>query len=315
MAGVPANADILAAYLYWETIDLPGSANLNPLTTPVKFRGQPVTDANVKVVKGSSVPGIGASCYSSGTPLTLTMFRADVLHLLKSDPNVKKPERRLVNDADLQANGFGLNTVTLPEAGNGNNAPQSAGASLFVVYRDPAEPLRKIVVYDGVYVQPSLDVPMTQTLRGFYQSASGKSAKITHIVAAGQKNTRERMFFNDSPPAIAPGTQIAPSATFPTDPFPNAQTSSDRAWASPTIDVSSLMTPRNNFGDFGETATTTVDHSGGGSYDCLTWAAVIFSTAVADVDHDGIPDGLEDAAGGLKDPKGTDLFMASLCQI
>ncbi|HMJ84258.1 MAG TPA: hypothetical protein VK504_13855, partial [Vicinamibacterales bacterium] len=173
MAGVPANADILAAYLYWETIDLPGSLNLNPLTTPVKFRGQPVTDANVKVVKGSSVPGIGASCYSSGTPLTLTMFRADVLHLLKSDPNVKKPERRLVNDADLQANGFGLNTVTLPEAGNGNNTPQSAGASLFVVYRDAAEPLRKIVVYDGVYVQPSLDVPMTQTLRGFYQSASG----------------------------------------------------------------------------------------------------------------------------------------------
>ena len=61
MSGVPKDADILAAYLYWETIDLPGSANLNPLTTPVKFRGQPVTDANVKVVKGSSVPGIGAS--------------------------------------------------------------------------------------------------------------------------------------------------------------------------------------------------------------------------------------------------------------
>ena len=76
------------------------------------------------------------------------MFRADVLHLLKSDPNVKKPERRLVNDADLVTNGLALNTVTLPEAGNGNNTPQSAGASLLVVYRNPAEPLRKIVVYD-----------------------------------------------------------------------------------------------------------------------------------------------------------------------
>ena len=73
MAGVPANADILAAYLYWETIDLPGSPNLNPQTTPVKFRGQPVIDAKVQVVRGSSVPGIGASCYSSGAPLTLTM--------------------------------------------------------------------------------------------------------------------------------------------------------------------------------------------------------------------------------------------------
>src|ERR1051325_8159182 len=48
MSGVPANADILAAYLYWETIDLPGSPNLNPQTTPVQFRGQPVADANVK---------------------------------------------------------------------------------------------------------------------------------------------------------------------------------------------------------------------------------------------------------------------------
>ena len=66
------------------------------------------------------------------------------------------------------------------------------------------------------------------------------------------------------------------------------------------------MTPGNNSGGgFGETATTTVDHSSGGSYDCLTWAAIIFSTAVADVDNDGLPDGLEDAAGGLQDPKGT----------
>src|SRR5204863_1346743 len=70
--------------------------------------------------------------------------------------------------------------------------------------------------------------------------------------------------------------------------------------------VSTLMTPRHNAGAFGETATTMVDHPGGGAYDCLTWAAVIFSTAVADVDHDGIPDGLEDSpvAGGLKDPNG-----------
>src|SRR3989442_10969758 len=42
---VPQNADILAAYLYWETIDHPGSVNLDPQHTPVKFRGQPVTDA------------------------------------------------------------------------------------------------------------------------------------------------------------------------------------------------------------------------------------------------------------------------------
>ena len=36
-------------------------------------------------------------------------------------------------------------------------APESAGASLVVFYRDPSQPLRRIVSYDGVYVQPSLN--------------------------------------------------------------------------------------------------------------------------------------------------------------
>src|SRR5262245_65151685 len=69
---------------------------------------------------------------------------------------------------------------------------------------------------------------------------------------------------------------------------------------------------------YGETATTTVDHSGGGGYDCLTWGAVIFSTAVKDTDPsndpdpgapsgDGLPDGLEDAVSGLLDPDGQPL--------
>src|SRR5437870_5791305 len=35
---VPQTADILAAYLYWETIDRVGSATLDPQRTPVKFR-------------------------------------------------------------------------------------------------------------------------------------------------------------------------------------------------------------------------------------------------------------------------------------
>ena len=38
--------------------------------------------------------------------------------------------------------------------------------------------------------------------------------------------------------------------------------------------------------------------------------AVIFRTAVADVDNDGIPDGLEDAEGGLKHPS-DDLSLIS----
>ena len=65
------------------------------------------------------------------------------------------------------------------------------------------------------------------------------------------------------------------------------------------------MTPGNNSDDgYGETATTSVDHTGGGGYDCVTWNAIVFSTAIEDVDHDGLPDALENAAAGapLKDP-------------
>src|SRR5262249_23221281 len=49
--------------------------------------------------------------------------------------------------------------------------------------------------------------------------------------------------------------------------------------------------------------------------DCLTTGAVVFSTAVEDLDNDGLPDGLEDVSGSvlghptysLKDPDGTEL--------
>ena len=57
-----------------------------------------------------------------------------------------------------------------------------------------------------------------------------------------------------------------------------------------------------------ETATTTVYHQPpNGGYDCLSWGAIVFSTAVADVDGDGLPDKLETTAAGLKDPDGKDL--------
>ena len=56
MSGVPANADILAAFLYWETI----STQISQVDG-AKFRGNPVT-----VVKATSarLDGDAASCWS-----------------------------------------------------------------------------------------------------------------------------------------------------------------------------------------------------------------------------------------------------------
>ena len=293
MSGVPANADILAAFLYWETIDVSVSPQA---ASGAKFRGTDITAVRVKSA-AQALTGSTAACWSSGgAPLTLTMFRADVLRLLppQLDVNGKSTGKLLVNDADLISNGLALNTVTLPEAGVGNRIPQSAGASLLVVYRNTSEPLRRIVLYDGVFIQPP-GVTMTQTLRGFYQSSTTKSAKITHIAGSGAKNPTEQLFFNGSLVAV--------------DPFPDPSVSSDRAWANPTFDVSSLMSPIANpvGGSYGETATTAVNHGKTSPYECLAWAAIVFSTAIKDGDGDGISDALEDTPAGLLDGNGVPL--------
>jgi len=77
MNGVPDNADILAAFLYWETISTQ-IAQVNG----AKFRGFPVT--GVKAASNQLTPET-ASCFSSGggsgAAYTMTMFRADVLYV------------------------------------------------------------------------------------------------------------------------------------------------------------------------------------------------------------------------------------------
>jgi len=293
---VPNDADIVAAYLYWEMI-LPEA---NPrLANGVTFRGEPILLNDLVGVKASTLDltGTTSSCWSSGSPLTMVQFRADVLRFLpiRLDRDNKPTGKRMVTDDDLGDHNLPLHSVTLPTR-NGNQIPESAGASLVLVYRDLSEPLRKIVVYDGIYIQPSLNDAMTQTIRGFYQSAASRSAKITHIIGSGQPNNNELVRFNN-------GTTDTPIS--PANPAFGGS-SSQRAWSTLTYDVSTLMNPAPagaSLTGYGETVTTTVAHSpANGGYDCLAWGAVIFSTAVADRDHDGLPDGIEDSTSGLTDP-------------
>ncbi len=289
MSGVPANADVLAAYLYWETI----STQISQVDYP-KFRGSAIT-----VAKASSAPlaPSTAPCWSGGSSkstYTMTMFRADVLRLLpiQNDASGQPTGKVLVNDADLLSNGQALTTVTLPDAGTGNRVPSTAGATLFVVYRDPAHPLTSISVYDGIAIQAPRAVT-TQTIRGFLQAAASPTARMTQIVGSGAKNATDRLFFN--------GSLLATDAFMAT-----ASPSSDRAWSSPTFDVTPQMGLRTDSATYGEQVTTTVDHTSSSPYECLAWSAIIFSTTVQDADHDGLPDRLEDISGLLA-PNGTPL--------
>jgi len=291
IGGVPADADVVAAYLYWEVIFTPVCAQFDATGTTclqwvnpadrVRFNGSPISPTARKATS-FLLTGNPATCWgAAGTSgARVTMFRADVLALLpkRLDASNQWTGKYLVN---------GSHTVSLPET-TGDKATQSAGATLVIVFRDPAKPLRKIVFFDGAFSQVDGGT-MTQSLTGFYRSAALKSAKLTHIVGSGGNNQTETVAFNG---AIVSGS---------TDPFPQTSPSSDRSWANPTFDVSRLMPGTDVNDGFGETANTTI-RANATPKACRASAAVIFSTSVADDDHDGLPDGLEDAIGGLSDP-------------
>ncbi len=204
MSGVPANADILAAFLYWETISTPDFS-----ISGVEFRGQPV---EIEQFAALLPDPTSAPCWSSGggamAQYKLTMHRADVRRLLpvQLDAQGNKTGKRLVNDTDLTAAGFGGHTVKLPEAGTGNQLPSSAGASLLVIYRDVRDdvdpitaglqppPLTSILLYDGVHIQAQ-GASTNQMIRGFMQSSANPVFKMTHIAGGGAKNSTERVWF------------------------------------------------------------------------------------------------------------------------
>ena len=301
MSGVPANADIIAAYLFWETVTS-GGDGWKTEAAGVKFRGFDLDVENPLSVRRTEQPSEGSSCFGSGS-LIMHMFMADVLRFLpvKVDGVGKSTGKRLVNDVDLSSQNIDPHTVTLPVS-SGNHVPESAGASLVVVYRDPSpnvltNPLRKIVIYGGNIIKPNLDTAIDLTIRGFYGSSASKSARITHIVSNGQPNTRLQFSFTGAGGAVT---------TIGGNPFTSGP-GSQRSWANPTADVSALMTPNGNTSAYGETVSTSIFHSpASGPKDCVSSGAVVFSTAVADVDTDGLPDALENAQTPLLDAEGTE---------
>ena len=105
MAGIPPDADILSADLYWEAITFTAS----PQQATATFRGHSIDINDAVAVKKShqDLVGNAASCWTSGQPVTMWRFRADVLRFLpiRLDKNNQPTTKHLVNDADLTANG------------------------------------------------------------------------------------------------------------------------------------------------------------------------------------------------------------------
>ena len=293
---VPANAEILAAFLYWETLAV------DPVDLDAQFRGLPVSLVRVNE---QALTGVYSPCWSqSGNKLY--MMRADVLSLLplQMDENGFPTGRRLVNDKDLVDAGMPAgHPVRLPEAGTGNQTPQSAGASLFLVYRDPAAPLRRIVVYDGLRILGQGETAV-QRIRGFLQSSAvGVQSRLTQIMSRGQVDNTDLLTVTGAGTTTTAGDLFAG----------NLSPSSDRAWQSLTTTISPTMPGAAVPGEleYGEQVAMTYRYANTSYNGCHTWAAIAFSTTVQDADGDGLIDRLEAPAGAFssvsefKDPNGT----------
>lgn len=266
--GVPVGADIVAAFLYWETVESTSQLPPHPGQTG-SFNGFAITGrilGNQNAPTSWSNGGCGGS---NGGVKTIVAYRADVRPFLPVDP------------ATGRIQGNGIYPLSLAGGGNGNGTPFTLGASLVIIYRvqfSPSYPLNAIVLYDGA-VAPSnqSNAQMIQTLQGFYQPDGIHKAKLTQIVGDGQSNKAETAQLNGKNlPFLYPSS--------PNVAFPGIYNGS---WDNPTWDVSSLVKGGASGFDTSATASVMSAQSGGG---CVDWGAIIFSTTVQSSDGDGLLD-------------------------
>src|SRR6201998_3613675 len=256
---VPPGADIVAAFLYWETVE----SSLQGATTGQQgfFNGYAITGTirgNPNAPTSWSTGGCSGSAQGSKT---MRVYRADVRPYLNLDAN-----GNIVGD--------GSYVVQLADSGsNGGGVPLTLGASLVIIYRvqSPNVALNSIVLYDGALAPNNSSSTMTLPIQGFYDAATSPVAKITHIVGNGQPNKTERVFLNSvALPSLYQGLPA----------FPGVYNGS---WDSPTWVTNSAV----QSGDSLETASVVPTGSGSG---CVNWGAVVFSTTVQNSDNDGLLD-------------------------
>ena len=282
--GVPPKSDLLAAFLYVQTAESVQGSGIDH----AKFDG---IDLGPFTATGSTDPASGTyakplvnwgtaptPCWSVSFPggRKLMTYRVDVLRFLPIDPTTGKHDLTRTH------------SIAVPDAGQAiadaaettySEKPRALGASLVVVYRDPTKPFSAVVIYDGSY-RKQAQVQMDQPIRGFYQASNASpTAKMTHVVTDALLSEQ----------VLLDGKLIA------TNPYKSAD---DKKWANAVFDNLPLT------GGAGAT-TVTVARNGVAS-DCVTFAAMVFSTTVQASDGDGLVDAWKKSPPPI-DPRGNPL--------
>jgi hypothetical protein len=186
---VPAGAEVVAAVLYWQTVEkaavVPGQTGSgeNGFFRPV-FIGGPTTGypiTGVYLGSQNTVPSGSGGCTGTSTVEVVRTYRANVFGALPRDAT-----------GNISANG--IYQVVLPSTTN--STPLTLGASLVLIYRilSPTVPLNSIVIYDGAFGQNNASLIMTQTVQGFYDAAQSPVSRLTHIVGGGQEQQSTKRF-------------------------------------------------------------------------------------------------------------------------
>src|SRR5258708_4285222 len=154
---VPAGADIVAAYLYWETVESSGTfAGKNGF-----FRGYPITGATLGNPNAPVSWSSGGCAGSSQGSKTMVAYRADVSGLIPVDKNGN------VNPNTSY-------TVRLADNGKSGNVPFTLGATLGIIYRllVPTAPLNAVIIYDGAFAPANTSQIVTHPMLAYFQAGS-----------------------------------------------------------------------------------------------------------------------------------------------
>jgi hypothetical protein len=270
---VPAGAQIIAALLYWQTVEkvgvMPGQpgSGQNGFFRPV-FQGGPQTGYPISgddLMSQNTVSYSAGGCSGGSTGKLVRTYRADVRAYLPQDTS-----------GDISANG--TYEVRLPSIGN--NTPLTLGATLVIIYRvlSPDVPLNSIVIYDGAFSAGNTMLNMTQTVQGFYEAAQNPVSRLTHIVGSGQSNKFQTVKLNGSVlPSLYPRGQ---------PPFPGYYGNWDNTtWTFPAGTGNPVQGGVGSLPSATTVVVPTTSNQG-----CVSWGAVIFSTTVQNSDGDGLLD-------------------------
>src|SRR6266478_5838454 len=151
--GVPNGAYIVAAFLYWETVEKSQSAFAGQQGF---FNGFPITGSILGNPNAPTSWSSGGCSGSSNGATTMRAYRADVRPFLAMDANGN-------------VLGNGSYQVKLADSGsNGGGTPLTLGASLVIIYRvlSPAVPLNSIVLYDGAAAPSNSSSTMSLPIQG-----------------------------------------------------------------------------------------------------------------------------------------------------